>query len=122
MIQSSTIYYIKWALLILNLAPLYAWHSENKASSHCESVPPCSFIGRMPISSADAWPRRRMRHAVGDERTNGRFETREQHQLKKLLQRSETCILCCRNKFRLVRSLVFLQLAMKAERKKEKKS
>ena len=56
-----------------------------------------------------------------DGQTNGGFETREQHQLKKLLQRSETCILCCRNKFRLVRSLVFLQLAMKAERKKEKK-
>jgi len=43
-------------------------------------------VFKAPRRAARAASRHRRRQAV----TDGRFETREQHQLKKLLQRSET--------------------------------
>ena len=66
-----------------------------------DAIADCLCLKRRAAHAAAS---RRRRQAV----TDGRFETREQHQLKKLLQRSETCAAA---RVRFCRVLcVFLQL------------
>ena len=73
--------------------------SRNSGHSERRRLADCLCLKRRAARAAS-----RRRQAV----TDGRFETREQHQLKKLLQRSETCAAA---RVRFCRVLcVFLQL------------
>ena len=80
---------------------IFGTKSRNPGHSERRRLAECLCLKRRAARAAAS---RRRRQAV----TDGRFETREQHQLKKLLQRSETCA-AVRVRFCLV-LCVFLQL------------